>query len=487
MKRLLISVLFISLMLPLFSQTALDALRYSRIIYGGSARYQGLGGAMGAVGGDFSSITTNPAGLGLYTSSEFTFSLSPRLEYSNSAYNSETNTDNKFNFGMGNLGLVFHMGGDDKSSPGFRGFNFAIGMNRQNDFNSQVFIRGVNNSNSLLTQYAKILNNTPGGLTPQMINDQYPFDIALAYNSNLLYLADSANLIYANDAPKGGVIQSKSIRTSGSINELDFAFATNYNDRLYIGATIGIPFLSYYERSKYQEVKNDTAIHYFQSMVYNQELETHGTGINFKLGLIYRPANWVRIGAAIHTPTYYSHMRDTWNSDMTGTFDNYPTTTSASPLGSFDYHLSTPFRAIGSLAFIIGKFGLISGEYEYVNYSQASFSATQTSFSDVNTEIKSNYKAPLNIRFGTEWRIMDFRIRGGFGYYGSPYQASINTSEMYVGTFGLGYRAKHFFCDMSCQWAQQKENYYLYDPTMVNPSENKYTSYSMTTTIGLRF
>jgi hypothetical protein len=486
MKLLLISSLFMSLVLSLFSQTSQDALRYSRIIYGGSARYLGLGGAMGAVGGDFSSITTNPAGLGLYTSSEFTFSLSPRLEYSSSIYNGETNTDNKFNFGMGNLGLVFHVAGNDKSSSGFRGFNVAFGMNRQNDFNSRVYMKGVNNKSSLLTQYVNTLNNGPA-LTPQMINDQYPFDIALAYNSNLIYIADSNNLIYANDAPNGGVIQSKTVTTSGSINEMDFAFGGNFNDRLYFGATIGVPFLWYWERSQYTEAKSDTAIHYFQSMVYNQELETHGTGINFKVGLIYRPADWFRIGAAIHTPTWYGHMRDTWNSDMTGVFDTYPTTTSASPLGSFDYHLTTPFRAIGSLAFIIGKYGLISGEYEYVNYSQASFSEANTSFSSVNSEIKSNYKSPLNIRFGTEWRIMNFRLRGGFAYYGSPYQASINTAEMYTGTFGVGYRVKHFFCDMAFQWNQQKENYYFYDPTLVNPSENKYTSYSMTTTIGFRF
>jgi hypothetical protein len=485
MKRLLIIMLFLSSFPTLFSQTAADALRYSQILYDGSARYQGLGGAMGAVGGDFSCIATNPGGLGLYTSSEFTFSPAIRLENSNSDYNTETNTSNRLNAGMGDLGLVFHLGGNDKNSSGFKGFNIAFGVNRENDFNNQVFMEGTNNKSSILTGYVNTLNNTPGGITSQMINDNYPFDIAPAYNSNLIYY-DTVNHKYANDAPNGGVIQSKSVTTQGSINEFDFAFGTNYNDRLYFGATIGIPVIWYTENTQYKEVKNDTAIHYFQSMTYNQQLETHGTGINLKLGLIYRPADWVRIGAAIHTPTYYGNMRDNWSSDMTGEF-TFGTYTAYSPLGSFDYQLVTPFRAIGSVAFIIGKIGLISGEYEYVNYTQSNFSSSDASFSAVNAEIKNQYKSPVNVRFGTEWRIKRFRIRGGFGYYGSPYQTGNSISEMYVASIGWGYRARHFFVDMTYQWTQTKEDYYFYDPSIVNASLNTYNTNNLTTTFGFRF
>jgi hypothetical protein len=486
MKQLMIFVLFMSSIPTLFSQNSLDALRYSRILYGGSARFQGLGGAFGAVGADFSSIATNPAGLGLYKSSELSFSPSIRMENSYSDYNTETNRDNKFSFGMGNLGLVFHLAGNDKSSSGFKGFNIALGMNQQNNFNRRVFMEGTNNRNSLLTQYVGILNNTAGGLTPQMINDQYPFDIALAYNTDLIFLADSLNYKYRNDAPNGGVIQAKTVTTEGSINEFDLAFGANYNDRLYFGATIGIPVIRYYEFTHYREIKNDTAVHYFRSMTFNQELETHGTEINLKVGIIYRPVDWVRIGVAIHTPTYYSNMRDSWNSTMTGEFDS-GSNSSSSPLGSFDYHLTTPFRAIGSIAFIVGKFGLVSGEYEYVDYSKSSFSASDASFSDVNSNIKNKYKSPLNLRFGTEWRIQNFLLRGGFGYYGSPYQSGINTSEMYVASFGCGYRVNHFFVDMTYRWAQSKEDYYFYDPIMVNPSQNRYTTNTLTATVGFRF
>jgi hypothetical protein len=468
----------------LYSQNSTDALRYSRIIYGGTARFQGLEGAYGAVGADFSAVSTNPAGLGLFNSNEITFTPLLRLADSKSDYNGEMNRDNKFNGGIGSLGMVFNI---KPKMGGFKSFNFAFGMNRQNNFSNQVFIEGVNNRNSLLTSYVNTLNSSY--YTPNDINFEFPFDIALAYNTDLIFLRDSANLLYGNDAPNGGVIQQKTIRSSGSMNEFEISFAGNFHDRLYIGATIGIPLIRYYETSNYQEIKNDTSVHYFQSMSFDQELQTTGTGINFKLGLIYRPAEWVRIGASIHTPTYYGFMRDNWNSTMTGEFNDGISTfsnTSSSPLGSYDYQLMTPFRAIGSVAFIISNFGLISGEYEYVNYSQSRFYAN-TSFDDVNDDIIHKYGVPLNLRAGTEWRIANFRVRGGFGYYGSPYQSDINTGTMYSASFGLGYRGKHLFIDQTYHWSQMKENHYMYDPSMVNPAIITTTAYSLITTFGVRF
>jgi hypothetical protein len=181
-------------------------------------------------------------------------------------------------------------------------------------------------------------------------------------------------------------------------------------------------------------------------------------------------------------------MRDKWSSDMFASFDSLASTPQYSPLGYFNYEMVTPFRAIGSLAFIVGQYGLISAEYEYVNYNQARFYSTDAStFSDVNDTIKAIYKTPLNIRFGTEWKIQDFRLRGGFGYYGGPYQSSINTGEKFVASGGFGYRGKHFFVDVTYIWSQTKEEYYLYDRTLVNPSYNTLSSNTILTTFGFRF
>jgi hypothetical protein len=489
MKKLIFSLVFMLLITSqMSSQNASDALRYSRIFYGGTTRFQGMGGAFGALGADFSVIATNPAGLGIYKSSEITVTPSISINPSSSEYNGEVGSDTKTVFALGNFGFVFTIKPPKKNkSGGFQNFNIGFGMNRQNDYNTRLFMHGSNNTSSMMTDWVNTLNNQ--FLSPGDVNEKYPFDIALATNANLIYLDDSINRKYANDAPNGGVYQQKSITTSGSINEFDFSFGANYDDKLYFGATIGIPTIRYFEESRYEEYKQRASIPYFESLTYDQYLETHGTGINFKIGVIYRPANWIRIGASIHTPTYYGNMRDSWNSNMFASFDSLQSTPQYSPDGYFDYQLVTPFRAIGSLAFIIGQYGLISAEYEYVNYNQSRFYSSEGEyvFSDVNDDIKASYKTPLNIRFGTEWKIQDFRVRGGFGYYGTPYQSNINTGEKLVASGGFGYRGKHFFADLTYVWSHTKQDYYFYDRTLVNPSYNTLTSNIILTTFGLRF
>jgi len=449
-----------------------------------------MAGAFDAVGGDFSVLATNPAGIGLYRSTEVTFTPSLWINDAKSVYNNNISTDNNANVSIGNIGIIFAIKPHDKSnSGGLQNFNLGIGFNHQNNFSSHVFMGGTNNSSSLMTSFVKELNNYPGGITTGMINDSYPFDIGPAYMANLI-VYDSASGKYWCDAPNGGVFQTESISTSGSINEFDLSLGGNFNDKLYFGATFGIPTINYTERDHYTETRSDTAkVHNFRNLVYDQYLNTTGVGINLKVGLIYRPVHWLRIGATVHTPTYYGNMKDSWHSSFSSAFDSSQWNQERvySPDGYYEYSLSTPFRAIGGLAFTIGEYGLISGEYEYVNYGTASFHENGQADTAVNKQIKNSFISPVNVRIGTEWRIQKFRIRGGFGYYGSPYKSGINTGEMMVISGGVGYRAQHYFVDLAYSWRQSKEDYYFYDATLVNPSHNTLTSNNISLTFGLRF
>jgi hypothetical protein len=195
------------------------------------------------------------------------------------------------------------------------------------------------------------------------------------------------------------------------------------------------------------------------------------------------------LGAAIHTPTYYFSMRDNWNSMMTSElgYEDVTYYYDESPLGEYRYHMATPFRAIGSIAFIVGSYGLVTAEYEYVNYNQARFYDSESGYSDLNEEIKGKYTSPVNVRAGTEWRIQNFRVRGGFGYYGSPYEAGNKRGEKFLFSGGAGYRGKYFFCDLAFIWSQTKDDYYFYDPALTNPSRNIYTTNTIVTTFGVRF
>ena len=173
---------------------------------------------------------------------------------------------------------------------------------------------------------------------------------------------------------------------------------------------------------------------------------------------------------------------------MTSRFSVHDWITSAySPFGNFNYCFTTPFRAMGSLAFIIGSYGLVSADYEYVNYSQARFNSTQDSFSDVNNEISSGYRSWGNLRIGTEWRLGDFRVRGGFAYFSNPYKQGTNNTERYQASGGFGYRSKYFFADVTYVWSQMKQEYYLYDRTMVPAASITNNTHTVYTTIGFRF
>ncbi len=465
------------------SQTAEDVLRFSRINYSGTARFNALSGAFGAVGADFSTLATNPAGLGLYSVSEMTLTIAPTIGSTTTNYNGTQAEENRVNFGMGNLGFVFNIK-PSKNNGILKSLNIGFGFNRQNDFNNKMLISGVNKENSLMQNYTNILNE--GRIPPSTVEDSYPFDIGLAYGTNLIFY--NSDNEYECDAKYGGVLQTKQINSYGSINELDFAVGANLNNTLFLGLTFGIPTLSYYENSLYQESRTNDTLKNFIALKYRYNLQTRGTGFNVKLGLIYKPIQWFRVGAAIHTPTWYPGMQDEWFSSMQSSFDTVAWNGSLdSPIGYYDYQMKTPFRAIGSLAFIVGKYGLISADYEYVNYSQGRLTSSDDSYADVNSEIKTNYQSFGNFRIGTEWGISSFRIRGGFAYFSNPFTSSINNAEKFQVSGGLGYRSRYFFADVTYVWSQMKQDYYLYDASMVNPSHNTYNTHTVLTTIGFRF
>ncbi|MFZ4562157.1 MAG: OmpP1/FadL family transporter [Bacteroidales bacterium] len=484
-KSFIISMLFTLSWSMINAQTAEDALRFSRVFYSGTARFNGLSGAFGAVGADFSTLATNPAGIGLYSGSEMTLTLAPTIANASATYNGTVGTDSRVNFGLGNFGFIFSIRPHGKNQNGIlKSFNVGFGFNRQNDFNNRTVITGVNAKNSLMQSYTNTLNSEQ--IPPATVQDTYPFDLGLAYGTNLIYY--NSDKQYECDAAFGGVLQNKIIQTYGSMNELDFSMGANFNDKLFVGLTLGVPSINYYETNTYTEARTSDTLPNFIALNYQYNLQTRGTGINVKFGLIYRPTDWVRIGASVHTPTWFPGMRDEWFSSMQSSFDStYWNSTQYSPVGYYDYQLTTPFRAIGSLAFIIGQYGLVSADYEYVNYSQARFTSSQDSYTDVNGKIQSDYKSWGNIRVGTEWRLQNFRLRGGFAYFSNPYTGGTNNSERFQVSGGFGYRAKRFFADVTYVWTRMNQDYYLYDPAMVNPAAITYNTNTVYTTIGIRF
>ncbi len=490
MKRLALIILIIGFFEVVKSQNEVDALRYSRTSIGGTSRSMAMGGAFGALGADFSTLSYNPAGIGLYKKSEFTFTPSLYFGKTVSNYNGVSANDSKTNFNVSNVGMIFSTPSNNREKSVVKNFQFGIGLNRINNFNNRMLMQGNNNKNSIVDTWVENAN----GVNYLDIEDDpygdYAFDLNLAWYDYLIdTLTGTDDQYWGAVTPGKNKFQRKEINSWGSMNEFLFAFGANLNDRLYVGAAFAFPYIRYFEESLYSEEDNQNLMNDFRNMKLYQDLETRGGGFNIKFGMILRATDWVRIGGAIHSPTWFNNMRDYWYSTLTAEYDNNDYFIKNSPEGNYDYDLKTPWRAMGSVAFIIAKVALLSADYEYIDYSNAELSGYDYSFINENTAIYNKYQSSQNIRVGAEYKIGQLALRGGYAMYGSPFATGINDGKKNYYTGGIGYRDKDFFVDLAYVYSESNEDYYLYssENIQVNPVNNKYISNNVLLTVGLRY
>ena len=271
------------------------------------------------------------------------------------------------------------------------------------------------------------------------------------------------------------------------MGETYITFGGNYSNKLYLGGTVGIDHIRYHEESSYREEDADNSISDFKSYTYNSDVSTKGVGFNFKFGFIYRATDWVRFGGSVHSPTFFN-MTDNYSNKMNSYFDNGDAYETSSPAGSFDYVLTTPMRATGSLAFIIAKMGSVSADYEFVDYSSASLSSSPNVFFEANSAIINKYTSTGNLRLGTEWKVKPFSIRGGYALFGNPYKSGTgNNASRSTYSLGFGIREKNYFLDFTYSLSRGSEKYYMFDPTLVNAASNTINSSAFVTTLGFRF
>lgn len=428
------------------AQNASDALRYSYLLPSGSARYVGAGGAFGALGAEFGSISQNPAGLAMFRSNELT--LTPSLLFSkteagiagNPSYN-----DDKSKFGFDNIGLVFNTSPGESSS--WKSFNFGIGYNRQADYSRSIYYEG----NATGTIMNGFFNDYRNG------NSGDPFGSELAYNANAIYDDGTGALTYDFAGNENAVVRrSQIINTYGRMNEMAIAFAGNYDEKLMVGATVGVPFVNYRIEGEYIESDPAEAVQYFDRLTYTEYLRSSGVGINLKLGVIYKVTQALRVGAAFHTPTAISltdQYSNTFSYDYTDGSGSNIGEILESPDGTFDYKLRTPWRASASAALVVKKIGFLSADVEWVDYSANRYNFTSDVASSsnkeyerqVNNDISRSYRQAMNARLGAELVLDEFRLRGGFNLLGKPEEGATDFNTAF--TAGAGVRGKSFFLD----------------------------------------
>ncbi|MFI5171998.1 MAG: OmpP1/FadL family transporter [Chitinophagales bacterium] len=476
MTKIFTLVLATALSLNIYAQSDVDALRYSMQDFGGTARSLGSGNAYGALGGDMSSLSMNPAGIGIYRSSEFVITPGLLSINSESDYLGQTNSDNRYSFNINNFGFVFnHLNtGKENATDGWVSGSFGIAYNKLANYNNSVLYSGFNEQSSLIDSYVEYLN-AGGGTDPSNVFDKDPFGAGLAWETYLINPTGFDSMQYYSVIHDGDVQQTKSIITKGGLNEVAISFGGNYGNRLYVGATIGIPNIRYSNSTIYSEEDINDEHSDFNEFTLNDYSETYGVGINAKLGLIYRINEYIRLGAAVHSPSLFG-LTDNYYSSMNSSLDTSGSFSFDSPLGEYSYELITPWRVIGSAAITIKEIGLISAEYEFVDYSEAGFNfnrsldAGDLSYENtVNNNIDLKYGAASVIRLGGELKYDVFRFRAGYIMSGTPFNDGIaaNDADFAKNTYtaGIGIKEKSYFIDLAFAHTTSKEYdiQYIYD------------------------
>ncbi|MFO7617742.1 MAG: hypothetical protein R6V75_10880 [Bacteroidales bacterium] len=472
-KVLIISVLFLGA-LGLSAQNEQDALRYSMIQTGGTTRSLSMGGAFGAVGGDFSSLALNPAGLGIYRKGEFAFTGSLNSDKTTATYLGQKSSDLGYKMGFTHFGFVVPVSFRETNS-GISGLNFAVGYNKLADFGQNITMRGINSNNSLVDEFVYSANHN---------SSWDPFSDGLAYETFLIEYDSLAGVYYSDfDGGNYGQTQRRTVDVGGGLGEYDFSISTNLSDRLYVGATLGIQKATYSETWEHAESDPNDVIYFFQDFTFRNTLRVNGTGYNLKLGILARPLDFLRVGAALHTPTFFT-LSDDFRASMSTNLNSGSYSYEAT--GEFDYKITTPFRAIGSLALILNQYGLISVDYEYVDYASARLSSSDYDFFGENDAITTRYKAASNLRIGAEGHLANYFVRGGFAFYGSPYVDDEPNAgnNLTIWSAGVGYRDDRVYLDLGYALSSWEQTYFLYAN---NKGDLKNTKGRISATMGFRF
>lgn len=461
-------------------------LYYSQYGMNGTAAYVGKAGAIGALGGDVMSAQYNPAGLGMYRSSEITFSLGLDITNSNAKYNGLKADDSYPAFNFGNLGMVLDFNNGKKSS--FRHVQLSFGINRLMNFNNRNKIIRNNVASSYINDNVmnQIVNNND--LNSDFITTGV---VDTAWDSQGCSIS---SIFESGD----GFNQLKTIKESGYLNEFSMSLSTNYENWLYLGATIGIPFGDYTHKTYFSEERfvGGVSTGYYN---YNTEQRLSATGINLKLGAIVRPIDWLRLGVAIHTPTWYS-VNDDYFSGV-----SYYNSRADGWWPTFEYNMQSPWRFLASGAIVLGNnksklSGTISVDYEYADYSHMQFNDMDDIIleTDLNNNIEEQFGGANTLRIGGELKYGNLRARVGYAYFGNPYSSDdYNVADWNYITCGVGYKGKIFSFDLSYAYGHTKDGKYymynIYDQTNnywysdPNPTKTESTKHLVQATFGIRF
>lgn len=493
-KSHILAALFFSAALSTYAQNDADVQRYTANYFSGTARFQAMGGAFGALGGDMSSIHINPAAVGVYRFGEISFTPGFEFNTINAVTDDMSREDSKDKLVVNNVGFVL---ANELNNPKWKSVNFSVSYNRINTFNDLTRLSGQFSAIDGLS--GDFLVNAQSFL----LNDLDDFGSGLAWDAfvidsenytedeegNPTVPVDDGNYVLGFD-PNQEIELTQTAERDGRLSETSLTLGANYDDRLYIGFGLSFQDVSYESIITTDERTVETSNTILNGYTLTERLQSEGLGVNASLGLIYKLDN-LRFGASVRTPTVFS-MTDNFTSEIQTRRQNFTPLITESPAGFFEYRIRTPWHFMGSLAGVIGKKAILSAQYERIDFSGGELrnasSGADADFSRSNQVIAQNYTASDIFRIGGEYRFtQSFSARAGFAYFANPIPSneqqtseSLDRQEL---NFGLGYRLASWYVDMSYTRASFNE---LYNYTDLNQSRLENAQSIFAVTVGIR-
>ncbi len=460
MMKKIFSVLLAGVCLQVNAQNHEDIFRYSNQQVVGSVRTMGLSGAWGAAGADLSSASYNPAGIGLYRRNEWMGSMAFTVNRSSTDFNGNPMIDNRTMFNIPNFGMVFNSttpSNGAQKAQGVIGGSLALGMNRINDFQSNIAFSGTVKNSSVGDYLARMAYGTD---TSAMWGADYDNTLfALARRVNLIYNDTAGNQFgswqrISNDTDYT-MFQYQQLQSRGRMNEWYVTGGLNISNFLYLGGSLVIDHAVYTHDNNYSETLKKSSVvgNKYKSSLVNQHVETRGTGVGGKFGMILRPADFIRLGASYHTPIRMN-MRDDYYNSVTMNFTDG--TSYTEPLEKridyYEYQIITPSRFTSSASIIVGKILILNADYERIDFTKGRLQSkdVMTDFMDANNVNKQVFAVAQNYKVGMEVCGRYTRYRAGYALLGSPYNSAVlsaadgNKHLLSVG-FGWVYDDAYFF------------------------------------------
>jgi len=476
------NLLFISIlsMSYMFGQDISDALRYSQDEIQGSARFRALSGAFGALGGDLSAVSLNPAGSAVFSKSFASFSISNLDTKNDSKYfNGLTSTsDSKFDFNQG--GGVFVFANNDSSSP-WKKFTLGLEYDKTRNFDDNWAAVGTNTNNQSIDLY--FLNYADGLRLDEIstlqgetisnayseIGDIYGFahqQAFLGYESYILEpdSNDDANTTYYSNLANGTFNQDYTYSSTGYNGKITFNAAVQYEDNLYLGVNLNSHLINY-DRTTLLYETNSNSGSLINEIEFDNTLSTRGTGFSFQLGGILKLSKEFRVGLTYDSPTWYTIDEETTQYIATAYGSDSPVIINPQIVNIYpSYKLQTPGKFSGSLAYVFGEQGLISFDYSVKDYSNAKFKPTSDSFfAGQNSIISSDLTSASTYRFGAEYRVKQFSFRGGYRFEESPYKDGVTVGDLNGYSLGVGFNFGNAKLDITYDQAKRTNQNHLYN------------------------